>query len=109
MTDEQRQAIEQALEAHLALRQWISAVPDETQLPAMPGMDGDWLNQVESSMREALAAPQEQFQQVGWAISYDGKTPYGFWALEYSQLVDAEVKRVGGTACKIALFAKVEK
>lgn len=50
-----------------------------------------------------------EFQQVGWAISYDGKTPYQLWFAGDGDLLDLEVKRQGGTACKMALYAKVEK
>ena len=46
---------------------------------------------------------------VGWAISYDGKTPHALWTEGEGDLLDLEVKRQGGTACKMALYAMVEK
>lgn len=46
---------------------------------------------------------------VGWAISYDGKNPHALWTAGEGDLLDLEVKRQGGTACKMALYARVEK
>lgn len=46
---------------------------------------------------------------VGWAISYDGKNPHALWTAGEGDLLDLEVKRQGGTACKMELFARVEK
>jgi len=59
--------MKQALEAHQALRDWIEAVPQETQLPAMPGCDGDWLDGVESALSQAIdkAEKQEPVAVVG--------------------------------------------
>jgi len=48
-------ALKLALEAHIALREWINSVPKDTPLPAMPGIDGDWLDEIEFKIREALA------------------------------------------------------
>ena len=45
---------------------------------------------------------------VGWAISYDGKTPHTLWTAGEGDLLDLEVKRQGGTSCKMALYARVE-
>lgn len=42
---------------------------------------------------------------VGWAISYDGKNPHALWTAGDGDLLDLEVKRQGGTACKMALYA----
>jgi hypothetical protein len=47
-----------ALTAIRALREWVQAVPDDAQLPAMPGIDGDWLDEVEA----ALAEPESKEQ-----------------------------------------------
>lgn len=65
-----RQAAQQALEAHLMLREWIKAVPKEVVLPAMPGIDGDWLDEVEMNLRAALAqaAPEEPNKAPGMAM-----------------------------------------
>lgn len=46
---------------------------------------------------------------AGWAISYDGKTPHTVWTEGDGDLIDLEVKRQGGTACKMELFARVGK
>jgi hypothetical protein len=54
-----RQAAQQALEAHKMLRDWIKAVPQEVALPAMPGIDGDWLDEVESNLCAALEQPEQ--------------------------------------------------
>lgn len=60
--DKTQEALKLALEAHLALREWINAVPNDTPLPAMPGIDGDWLDEVASTIREALAEQPAQPQ-----------------------------------------------
>lgn len=41
-----------ALSAIRALREWVQAVPDDVaaSLPAMPGVDGDWLDRVEAEL-----------------------------------------------------------
>lgn len=51
--------LQQALEAHIALREWIKAVPQDTPLPTMPGVDGDWLDEVEHKLRKALTQQVE--------------------------------------------------
>lgn len=77
------EALKMALEAHTALREWVNAVPKETPLPAMPGMDGDWLNAVEATIREALAQqkgggnlppfleqPEQEPEYKGWYCAH---------------------------------------
>lgn len=41
-----------------ALREYIHALPDEVvaALPAMPGIDGDWLDMVQAELKKAIAA-----------------------------------------------------
>ena len=55
-----KEVMQQALEAHKMLRDWIKAVPQEVALPAMPGIDGDWLDEVESNLRAALEQPEQE-------------------------------------------------
>jgi hypothetical protein len=43
-------------------------------------------------------------EPVAWAISYDGKTPYTLWDYGDGALLDLEVKRLGGSACKMAMY-----
>ena len=57
-----KEAMKEAAEAIAALREWIEAVPDDVQLPAMPGTSGDWLDQVESKLKIALAEQPAQPQ-----------------------------------------------
>ena len=47
---------------------------------------------------------QPQQEPVVWAISYDGKTPYTIWPDGDGALLDLEVKRQGGTTCKLPLY-----
>jgi hypothetical protein len=47
---------------------------------------------------------QEDAEPVAWAISYDGKTPYSLYEYGDCALLDLEVKRIGGTACKMPLY-----
>ena len=47
--------VRNALYAIRALREWIRAVPENTPLPAMPGIDSDWLDDFESALaRDAI-------------------------------------------------------
>lgn len=65
-----RDTLKQALEAHRMLRNWIKAVPQEVVLPAIPGIDGDWLDEVERNLRAALEqpAPAEPIKAPGMAV-----------------------------------------
>lgn len=40
------------------LREYIQALPDEVvaTLPAMPGIDGDWLDELQANLKAAIAA-----------------------------------------------------
>lgn len=60
MTNKKTKALKLALEANTALREWVNAVPINTPLPAMPGIDGDWLDSVDATIREALAEQPAQ-------------------------------------------------
>ena len=48
--------------------------------------------------------PATQHEPNGWAISYDGKTPYAIWPEGDGPLLDLEVKRQGGTCCKLPIY-----
>jgi hypothetical protein len=48
--------------------------------------------------------PTAQPEPDGWAISYDGKTPYAIWLEGDGPLLNLEVKRQGGTCCKLPLY-----
>lgn len=75
MTDKisiDRSTLEQALEAHQSLRAWIKAVPQATVLPAMPGMDGDWLDSVEGDLHVALEQPQAKQEPYFWYDNDNG-------------------------------------
>ena len=37
-----------------AMREWIDAVPDNTELPAMPGFDRDWADEVIDNPQEGV-------------------------------------------------------
>jgi hypothetical protein len=41
-----------------ALREYIHALPDDVvaALPAMPGIDGDWLDVLQADLKNAIAA-----------------------------------------------------
>ena len=64
---------------------------------------------VEPLRRRAHFRDATEMVPVGWAISYDGKNPHALWTAGEGDLLDLEVKRQGGTACKMELFARVEK
>jgi hypothetical protein len=114
MSQQQRAVVQQALEAHQALREWISSVPSETVLPAMPGINGDWLDEVETSLRQLLEAEPAQ-EPVAWWIPKaeqfcmakpDGSRPFAkAWQPLYTTppaqpaawvgLTDAEIAEAG--------------
>ena len=56
-----------------------------------------------TSHRPTQPAVQEP-EPNGWAISYDGKTPYAIWPEGDGPLLDLEVKRQGGTCCKLPIY-----
>ena len=72
-----KEVMQQALEAHKMLRDWIKAVPQEVALPAMPGIDGDWLDEVESNLRAALEQPQQE-----QSVRNTDELPSGFVSLQ---------------------------
>ena len=45
-----------------AMREWIDAVPNDTVLPAMPGFDRDWADDIINQSRSKLENLQEQPQ-----------------------------------------------
>lgn len=51
---------------------------------------------------EALAHKKEP---VAWAISYDGVIPHALWQYGDEESLDSEIKRIGGTATKMALYS----
>lgn len=53
LTDKLLRALEDALE-------WIDAVPQDTQLPAMPGFNRDDVNELMNTARYALQQPTER-------------------------------------------------
>lgn len=60
MTVETTKLLADAEAAITALREWIQAVPADVvaTLPAMPGVDGDWLASVQADLKAAVAATQ---------------------------------------------------
>ena len=42
----ERSKISELAEVSIAMRDWINSVPDDTPLPAMPGFDSDWSNEI---------------------------------------------------------------
>lgn len=64
MIDKKDDTLKLALEAHRALREWINAVPKDTPLPAMPGIDGDWLDEVDLKIQTALAEQPAQQESI---------------------------------------------
>lgn len=89
-----------AQEANNALRARVQEL--EGQLESI-GAGG-----VEPLRRDHFRGATEMVH-VGWAISYDGKNPHALWTAGEGDLLDLEVKRQGGTACKMELYARVEK
>lgn len=55
MSDKTIKLLADAAYAIAALREYIQAIPDEVaaSLPAMPGVDGDWLAEVQENLRVA--------------------------------------------------------
>ena len=59
MSPQHTDLLRESANAIRALREYIMAIPDSVvaALPAMPGVDSDWLDQVQSSLQIAIAAP----------------------------------------------------
>ena len=58
MTEESKQLLTDSEFAIRALREYIQALPNEViaSLPAMPGIDGDWLDVLQANLMTAIAA-----------------------------------------------------
>lgn len=80
------------LEVVLAMRDWIDAVPQDTQLPAMPGFSRDWANSViDAALKRepAQAVPVGVIEQVR-KLTYKG---YNYHIAEgYAQAIKDAVK-----------------
>ena len=98
------EALKLALEAHQAMREWIDAVPDDTVLPAMPGCDRDWLDTVEATLKQALAAPvQETPFQIGQRLRQEGKGISDLWGAVSSDADMPEAQRGFDSAAQPAV------
>ena len=51
--------LRQVFDAFRGLREWVKAVPEDAPLPVMPGMEGDWLDEVEDSLAQALEVAEK--------------------------------------------------
>jgi hypothetical protein len=69
--------LKDSLFAIQALREWVHAVPDDTPLPAMPGIDSDWLDELESSLVPVVKAPPPT--TCSWTPSSDEAMPGTFF------------------------------
>jgi hypothetical protein len=80
------------------LRGYAVAVQDEQPY---------WADKIKAACDEleAQAEAKPAAEPVAWAISYNGKTPYALWDYGEGALLDLEVKRLGGTASKMPLYA----
>lgn len=60
MLEKTKKLLADAVTAIAALREYIQAIPDDVvaALPAMPGVDGDWLEIVQASLK-AAAGPHK--------------------------------------------------
>ena len=58
MTEESKKLLAVSEFAIRALREYIQALPDDVvaALPAMPGIDGDWLDELQADLITAIAA-----------------------------------------------------
>lgn len=58
MPEEAKKLLKDSEYAISALREYIKALPEEVvaALPAMPGIDGDWLDVLQADLKTAIAA-----------------------------------------------------
>jgi hypothetical protein len=83
------------------VREALLQMADYKQLYEQVCEQYDVLAKEFDALKNALAAQPEP---NGWAISYDGKTPYAIWPEGDGPLLDLEVKRQGGTCCKLPIY-----
>jgi hypothetical protein len=70
-----KELLKEAAEAIELLREWIAAVPKDVELPAMPGVDGDWLDTLQHQLQEAAKDPTDWYEKiVGMEVSMDTST-----------------------------------
>lgn len=67
------------------------------------------VQELENQLKSIGAVGAKEMVPVGWAISYDGKTPYALWTEGDGALLDLEIKSQGGTTCKMELYARIKK
>ena len=67
--------IEDALKVIRALREYVQAIPDEVaaKLPAMPGIDADWMDKVEADLAQAIPEQRLVYACVGCGHLYGEK------------------------------------
>ena len=46
IAEQHRKRYAELKEVAVAMREWIDAVPDDVQLPVMPGHDRDWADEI---------------------------------------------------------------
>lgn len=49
-----KELLKAAYDAHVAMREWMLSVPSDVVLPTMPGIDGDWLDEVEYQLKKEI-------------------------------------------------------
>lgn len=51
-----KELLKSAYDAHVAMREWMQSVPRNVVLPTMPGIDVDWLDEVEYQLKKEIDA-----------------------------------------------------
>ena len=67
--------IEDALKVIRALREYVQAIPDEVaaKLPAMPGIDADWMDKVEADPAQAIPEQRPMYACAKCGFLYGQK------------------------------------
>ena len=95
------------------LRRKVTGLPSKVKLSEQLGLTSfeevnGWMvkaaDDFEAAANEYLEQHEAEKQEpVAWAITYDGKTPHVMWPFGNAG-IDAEIKRIGGSASKMALY-----
>jgi len=79
MTNTERDLMRQLIEVAQAALEWIDAVPANIELPAMPGFDRDWADEVIASSIEQKSVSAESVQGLVAEIVAEDGYPFIKW------------------------------
>lgn len=87
MTEKTKKLLTESECAIRALREYIQALPDDVvaKLPAMPGVDGDWLDVLQANLKAATEAPTDQGQSMKTECRHCGSSKLSWFCKAHNK------------------------